>query len=115
MVTTLEEDKRRHARALNVRVKGVPAGTSPKAGGKQLCRQMGVEVNAFVDVWHAGDDMTRERPPAKPSWQAGALKGTQIYTRYNLTPWRWSRGRLHEPSLLIPFDHCEYFMQVELK
>lgn len=50
MTATLEEDQRRKARALNVRVAGLPAGDTPKQGGMALCRMLEVEGTPFEDA-----------------------------------------------------------------
>ena len=64
--TTLEEEKMRQARRLNVRVTGIDEeeGSTPKKDGRELCNKLGYkeeEPLPFIKTWRAGKDLTRER------------------------------------------------------
>lgn len=62
MTTTLEENQRRKARALNIRVAGLLAGDTSKQDAMALCHVLEVEGILFEDAWRIGKDMTRDRP-----------------------------------------------------
>ena len=58
--TTIEEEKMRQARRLNVRVTGIKEeeGSTPESDGKALCKKVGYkeEEIPFSKVWRAGKD-----------------------------------------------------------
>ncbi|MCO5605021.1 hypothetical protein L7F22_059197 [Adiantum nelumboides] len=58
---TLEEEKLRHARRLNVRITGLPEGASPDTDAQELYRSLGYTTMPFTRVWKAGKDATRSR------------------------------------------------------
>ena len=64
--TTLEEEKMRHARRLNIRVTGIKEshGSTPKGDGRTLCTKLGYKTEdplPFTKIWRVGKDMTRKR------------------------------------------------------
>ena len=64
--TTLEEEKMRQARRLNVRVTGIgeEEGSTPERDGRELCNKLGYkeeESLPFTKAWRAGKDLTKER------------------------------------------------------
>ena len=60
--TTLEEEKMRQARRLNVRVIGLKEGTSPEDDAKALGCMLGyIEPLPINKVWRVGKDLTRKR------------------------------------------------------
>ncbi|MCO5559119.1 hypothetical protein L7F22_012711 [Adiantum nelumboides] len=58
---TLEEEKLRHARRLNVRITGLPEGASPDPDAQEFCRSLGYTTIPFTRVWRVGKDATRSR------------------------------------------------------
>ncbi|MCO5554512.1 hypothetical protein L7F22_008041 [Adiantum nelumboides] len=56
---TLEEEKLRYARKLNVHITGLPEGASPDSDAQEFCRSMGYTTMPFTRVWRAGKDATR--------------------------------------------------------
>ncbi|MCO5561596.1 hypothetical protein L7F22_015217 [Adiantum nelumboides] len=58
---TLEEEKLRNARRLNVRITGLPEGASPDTDAQEFCRSLGYTTMPFTRVWRAGKDVTRSR------------------------------------------------------
>ena len=63
--TTLEEEKMRQARRLNVRVTGIieKEGSTPEKDGKELCEKLGYkeEEIPILKAWRAGKDLTKKR------------------------------------------------------
>ena len=64
--STLEEEKMRQARRLNVRVNGIveKEGSTPVKDGKELCKKLGYkeeEQAPFIKAWRAGKNMTMAR------------------------------------------------------
>ena len=59
---TLEEEKRRKARGLNVRVVGWKEDKSPKEDALAVCARMGPPDKKPVDAWRVGKDVSKERP-----------------------------------------------------
>lgn len=64
--TTLEEEKMRQARRLNVRVTGIgeKEGSTPERDGRELCNKLGYkeeESLPFTKAWRAGKDPNKER------------------------------------------------------
>lgn len=64
--TTLEEEKMRQSRRLNVRVTGIgeKEGSTPERDGKELCNKLGYkeeESLPFTKAWRAGKDPNKER------------------------------------------------------
>lgn len=64
--TTIEEEKMRHARRLNIRVTGIVEETrsTPENDGKMLCKKLGYkeeEPLPFSKAWRAGKDPTKKR------------------------------------------------------
>ena len=62
--STLEEEKLRQARRLNVRVIDIKEtqGSTPEKDGRTLCTTLGYkedEALPFVKAWRAGKDTTR--------------------------------------------------------
>ena len=64
--TTLEEEKMRHARRLNIRVTGIgEKDSTPDMDGRQLCSKLGYKEDQplpFAKAWRAGKDLTKKRP-----------------------------------------------------
>lgn len=65
--TTLEEEKMRHARRLNIRVTGIgeKRDSTPEMDGRELCTKLGYqegESPPFTKAWRAGKDLTKKRP-----------------------------------------------------
>ncbi|MCO5560700.1 hypothetical protein L7F22_014317 [Adiantum nelumboides] len=58
---TLEEEKLRNARRLNVRITGLPEGASPDTDAHEFCRSLGYTTMPFTRVWRARKDATRSR------------------------------------------------------
>lgn len=62
---TIQEERLRHARRLNVRVTGIEEkeGTTPQEDGQELCRKLGYKEDElpFLKAWRAGKDLTRPR------------------------------------------------------
>ena len=60
--TTLEEEKMRQGRRLNVRVVGLKEGASPEEDAKGLGKMLGyVDTLPITKVWRVGRDITRKR------------------------------------------------------
>ena len=60
--TTLEEEKMRQARRLNVRVTGLKEGASPNEDAQTLGKMLGyTEALPITKAWRAGRDTTRKR------------------------------------------------------
>lgn len=63
--TTIEEEKLRRARKLNIRVTGIKeTEKSPEEDGKALCTTLGYEEEdqpPFAKAWRAGKDNTKEK------------------------------------------------------
>lgn len=78
--TTLEEEKMRNARRLNIRVTGIEEkqNLTPDADGRALCTKLGYkedEPPPFMKAWRVGKDLTKKRPLILnfPSEEARAL------------------------------------------
>lgn len=59
---TLEEEKRRKNRALNVRVVGWKEDKTPQEDAIALCTKMGTGDKTPTEAWRVGKDATREQP-----------------------------------------------------
>ena len=59
--TTLEEEKMRQARRLNVRVTGLKEGASPDEDAQTLGKMLGYETLPITKTWRVGRDTTRKR------------------------------------------------------
>ncbi|MCO5584075.1 hypothetical protein L7F22_037998 [Adiantum nelumboides] len=64
--TTIEEEKMRHARCLNVRVTGIEEGkdSTPEPHGKALCTKLGYKIEdptPLTKAWRVGKDPTKKR------------------------------------------------------
>lgn len=64
--TTIEEEKMRHARRLNIRVTGIAEtpDSTPEKDGQLLCMKLGYKEEhplPFTKAWRAGKDSTRKR------------------------------------------------------
>ena len=59
--TTLEEEKMRQARRLNVRVTGLKEGASPDEDAQTLGKMLGYEALPITKTWRVGRDTTRKR------------------------------------------------------
>ena len=66
IINTLEEEKMRQARRLNIKVSGLKEtpGSTPEEDGRKLCTILGYKEEdplPFAQAWRAGKDLTRER------------------------------------------------------
>ena len=66
VLNTLEEEKIRQARRLNVRVTGIgeKTGSTPEKDGRELRNKLGYkedEPPPFIKTWRAGKDPNKER------------------------------------------------------
>ena len=59
--TTLDEEKMRQARRLNVRVTGLKEGASPDEDAQILGKMLGYEALPITKTWRVGRDTTRKR------------------------------------------------------
>ncbi|MCO5597598.1 hypothetical protein L7F22_051677 [Adiantum nelumboides] len=61
--TTIEEEKMRQARCLNVRVTGITETLTSSPDAKDLCLKLGYKSESlpFAKVWRAGKDTTKKR------------------------------------------------------
>lgn len=65
--TTIEEEKMRHARRLNIRVTGIveTPNSTPEKDGQLLCMKLGYREEdplPFTKAWRAGKDNTQASP-----------------------------------------------------
>lgn len=59
---TLDEERLRQARRLNIRVTGLAEKSSPERDAEELCKQLGFgESMPFTRAWRAGRDSSRTR------------------------------------------------------
>lgn len=115
--TTLEEEKMRHARRLNIRITGIdekPTST-PDMDGRELCTKLGYkndEPTPFAKAWRVGKDLTRKRPLilSFPSEEARVtflrkrvilrgINGTPIYLDDDLTRMQVEHRRACMPQV----------------
>ena len=110
MNATLEEEARRRARALHVRVVGWEEKGSPQEDAKALATKIGASDVPIASAWRVGKgesqpkvlllrfgDMDTKRAFLS-KWVA--LKGENIYLNEDLTPTQVAHRREHMPKVL---------------
>ena len=115
---TLEEERMRQARRLNVRVTGIveKEGTLPADDGKALCKILGYdeeEEPPYAGVWRVGTDYTRSRALIlqfkdeitritflKKRVILRGLKDQKIYLDDDLTPTQIAHRKQEMPKVL---------------
>lgn len=105
MNATLEEEAKRRARALHVRVTGWGEKSSPKEDAKDLGTKMGVLELPIIDAWRVGKDATKTRalilkfPDMEKKRvflsKRTTLKGEKIYLDEDLTPAQVAHRKEH--------------------
>lgn len=110
MNATLEEEAKRRARTLHVRVTGWEEKGSPQEDAHALGTKIGASDVPIVNAWRVGKDATRpralilkfadmERRRAFLSKRV-ALKGEKIYLDEDLTPAQVAHRKEHMPRVL---------------
>ncbi|KAH6555193.1 hypothetical protein KP509_1Z274900 [Ceratopteris richardii] len=114
--TTIEEEKMRHARRLNVRITGIEEkeGSTPESDGKTLCKILGYKEESppFIKSWRTGRDPTKKRAlilhfPSEDIRSTflrkrvilRALDGPPIYLDDDLTPMQVAHRRACMPRV----------------
>lgn len=115
--TTIEEEKMRQARRLNIRVTGIEESrnATPEEDGKALCTKLGYKEGdplPFAKAWRAGKDLTKKRALILhfPSEEARTtfirkrvilrgLPGTPIYLDDDLTKMQIEHRRACMPKV----------------
>ena len=111
---TLDEERLRQARRLNIRISGLVEGASPEADAAKICTQLGYgDQMPFSRVWRAGKDASRTRAlvlQMKSSEERVAffrkralvrtLPGSPLYIDEDLTKMQIEHRRTCMPQIL---------------
>ena len=110
MNATLEEETKRKARALHVRVVGWAEKGSPQEDAKNLGTKIGASDISFASVWRVGKDQSRAKAliirfmdiDKKKAFlsKRKALKGEKIYLDDDLTPAQVAHRKENIPRVL---------------
>lgn len=110
MNATLEEEARRRARALHVRVVGLEEKGSPQEDAKALATKIGASNVPIASAWRVGKGESQPKAlllrfgdmDTKRAFLSKrvALKGDKIYLNEDLTPAQVSHRREHMPKVL---------------